>query len=580
VILGSDDFPHFRSLNAGLQFRRSADAVEAYLKDASGLALREADVLNLFNSGRSADEQLLEVGDFIRNWVEKWGGGEAASLTDLLLYYVGHGDFIGTSTEFLMLVRTSRPRREMTSIQARALATVLRDEAPFVRQVVILDCCWSGAAHRIWQSGEAAKIAAKGTAALMPNNGTVLLCSSSEDLPSMAPKGAERTMFTGALIDSLRVGNPNIEGDLSPRQTRDLAFDAMRKRWGADAVRPVIHAIDRGSGDLSDMPVFPNPGKAANSGPEERTHQESAEKSSWSRRNLLAAALPAGATLGAASLIGWLEFRGNSVKPRDQNTRPPAEASMDAAGNSTAAESPEPAKIANPVSAAPLDRSAPGIRNGCAWFKERFGSRMREATAGTPFTASFLTGLAVTETYYLWGSSLPPMATADLLELCVGDTIPTRSAFPRDREALLAAPRGRRMLQLARDALVKASTYNPLLASAVRDPNRFVHTFGVFARDLQFFVTDPEFFLQKQWRDFNACLRHLMPELRDAARRALGNDPSSLSREEFARVGIAFNSGRYVPDRGLRQGYFDGKLFYGENLLENTRIAESVPDSA
>jgi Caspase domain len=260
VILGAHAWPHFPSLNGGKSFCNSAAVIRGYLADRDGIGLADGDILDLFDSDLSADEQLLKIGEFLGSWIKR-AGGRTTALTDLFLYYVGHGDFLGTSTEFLMLVQASRPRREMTAIQARALASVLRDEAPFVRQVVILDCCWSGAAHRIWQSGMAPDIAARGTAELMPNNGTVLLCSSSENMPSMAPLRAELTMFTGALIDALKVGSPLIQGDLSPRQVRDLAFDAMRKSWGADAVRPVVYAIERGSGDLSDVPLFPNRAK-------------------------------------------------------------------------------------------------------------------------------------------------------------------------------------------------------------------------------------------------------------------------------------------------------------------------------
>lgn len=38
--------------------------------------------------------------------------------------------------------------------------------------------------------------------------------------------------------------------------------------------------------------------------------------------------------------------------------------------------------------------------------------------------------------------------------------------------------------------------------------------YGIFQYDLQFVKTDPDFFFEKQWYDFGACLRRLMRELR------------------------------------------------------------------
>ena len=257
VILGAHDWPHLPRLNGGKAFCNSAAAVKRYLMDPQGIGLTDNDILDLFDSEFQSAEQLIKVEEFLRCW--KMGpDGALRTLTDLSLYYVGHGDFVGMSADLTMMVRASRPGHDLTSIQISALAQVLRNEATFVRQVAILDCCWSGAAHRVWQSGDAPKAAAKRAAELMPSNGTVLLCSSCEHLPSMAPEGAEYTMFTGALIDVLQAGNKQFPEGLSARQVRDLAFDAMHKRWGGAAVRPVVHAIDRGSGDLSDRPLFPN----------------------------------------------------------------------------------------------------------------------------------------------------------------------------------------------------------------------------------------------------------------------------------------------------------------------------------
>jgi hypothetical protein len=568
VILGAHVWPHFPTLNGGNAFCNSAAAIRRYLTDPRGIGLASEDILDLFDSEDTADKQLLEIGEFLSGWIKRAGGG-ATALTDLFLYYVGHGDFLGNTTDFVMLVRGSRPRREMTSIPARALASVLRDEAPFVRQVVILDCCWSGAAHRIWQSGTASEVAAKGAAELMPNNGTVLLCSSSENMPSMAPRDSEHTMFTGALVEALQAGAPMIHGDLSPRQIRDLAFDAMRTRWGADAVRPVVYAIERGSGDLSDIPLFPNraaPAAATTMTTTSVTNSQQVPSSeeiiSPTRRQLFTIGIPvvAGAAIGSAALV---------VAPRLFGDKP-------AVDDKLPTHDPNAAK----------DRGAAlmsetNIRNGVAWFKEHFGAQIAKRVAGTPLTPSFVAALAVSESYYLWGQPLPPMAIGDLLELCVGDTLdaPSRVAFPKTKAALLAVPQGPKMFEIAREALVKTGNYNPAFASIAKNPDKFAHTFGVFSRDLQFFLTSPDFFLQKQWRDFDKCLELALPELMGAVRRIYKDSKATLTDEELVFVGIAYNGGISVtPAKGFRQGYFDGEKFYGERFAAYLDIAATVPD--
>lgn len=297
VIFGAQWWPWVPRLNGGSAFAQSAADMKGYIVSSNGLGLREEeDVLDLFDSDESAADQLIHLGKFLRAWIDR-AGGAATSLTSLFIYYVGHGDFVGTTSEFFMLVKQSRPANQLTCLLARALADCLRNEAPFVRQVIVLDCCFSGAAQRVWMSNRAPQVAAGRTVEAMPQNGTVLLCSSAENMPSMAPRGSERTMFTGALLDALSSGSTAIEDDITPRQARDLAFSIMSAQWGSAAVRPVVHAVDRGLGDLSDLPLFPNP----------------------AYRRAVAAAGVASATRNDSTLVGLPGFRKITRKLADRS---------------------------------------------------------------------------------------------------------------------------------------------------------------------------------------------------------------------------------------------------------------------
>src|SRR4029453_8371289 len=94
--------------------------------------------------------------------------------------------------------------------------------------------------------------------------------------------------------------------------------------------------------------------------------------------------------------------------------------------------------------------------------------------------------------------------------------------------------------------------------------------------DLQFFSKEPEYFLQKRYADFDACLEKCVGELRNAQRRIGLQNRATLTDLEMASVAIAYNTGGFKPEKGLKQGHFDGKKFYGEAFFDFLRLARTV----
>ena len=141
---------------------------------------------------------------------------------------------------------------------------------------------------------------------------------------------------------------------------------------------------------------------------------------------------------------------------------------------------------------------------------------------------------------------------------------------------LVARPRGPEMFGIARDALVRMSSRVPGFAGAVARPDKFCHGFGIFQVDLQFFLTDPAFFLERQWRSFDVCLRRCVGELTRAKRAAGLGDRTTLTDLERVHVAIAYNTGSFKPEKGLQQGFFDGQKFYGEQIFDFLRVAQTV----
>ena len=221
-------------------------------------------------------------------------------------------------------------------------------------------------------------------------------------------------------------------------------------------------------------------------------------------------------------------------------------------------------------------------RDAIAWFKTTFYKRISNRIRGTPFSVDMLSAIAHQETGYIWAPLVEKgLCERDVLRLCVGDTLDAgrgRNAFPKTRTELLGTPRGVEMFAIARQALLDMAQHTPGYAGAVGNPNKFCHGFGIFQYDLQFYETNPDYFLQKKWGDFDACLTQCIEELNQAMKRQGWANRTSLSDFEKVYVAIAYNKGSAKPSLGFKQGYKsdDGK-FYGENIFEFLRIAQCIP---
>jgi hypothetical protein len=221
------------------------------------------------------------------------------------------------------------------------------------------------------------------------------------------------------------------------------------------------------------------------------------------------------------------------------------------------------------------------------WFKQQFRSGIQAATVGTPFDLDMIVAIACQETGDVWSVlRKKPLSLERISALCVGDTIDYaspgkgRQAFPRNKAALIAEPNGQAMFDIARQALEDMAAYVPGYQSAVAQPDKFCHGFGVFQRDLQFFKTDPDYFVQRRYESFSDSLSQCLDELRSGLRKLGFQSRTNLSDIEFAEVAIAYNTGNYKPSKGLKQGHFDGSKYYGELIYDYVSLSRSVSAEA
>ena len=218
------------------------------------------------------------------------------------------------------------------------------------------------------------------------------------------------------------------------------------------------------------------------------------------------------------------------------------------------------------------------------WFKQTFHEQIDAALQDSPFTLDFMTALACQETGEVW----PILRKSDLsldriLELCVGDTLdaPNRSAFPKNKAALVAVanPDGQAMFDLAHQLLVEMAQFVDSYKQVAKQANKFCHGYGIFQFDLQFFEDDPEYFLERQFANFDQCLAKAIGELNSAQNKipTLRNK-TELTDREMAFVAIAYNTGHFNPAKGLKQGFRPpGGLFYGEQIFDFNNQAKAVP---
>lgn len=221
------------------------------------------------------------------------------------------------------------------------------------------------------------------------------------------------------------------------------------------------------------------------------------------------------------------------------------------------------------------------MTDAIAWFKKTFGIVVTNKIKNTPFDLNLVTAIAMQETYYIWGNIYKTLSVDELLKVCVGDTLdaPNRSAFPKNKAALVAVPNGQKMFDIARAALEAVGKYNAAYEEVAHmNSRKFCHGYGIVQYDLQFFKTDPDWFLEKKWFDFNNCLDKAVTELTAALTRTYGSHKTSLTHDEMVYVAIAYNKGSANLHKDFKQGYKDdsGK-FYGEHIDEYLKLATATP---
>jgi hypothetical protein len=265
ILLGASEWPSFPEFQGSEAFANAARELKAYFLDPKRFRLPPENALDMFNSNRDPNELDEQIGRFLdQRLAAMKAAGHAAR--DLLVYFVGHGGFVGHDHDFFLAIRPTREKSPRTSgISMLSLADTLTEKTRHLRRIIILDCCFAAAAFAAFQAGPALVALEKTNDAFevkhrsegFPAKGTALLCSSSHKTPSLLLPDGSSTMFTKALLDALAEGMPPQRDRLSLRDVKNLAADFLYDM--RDAPKPVVLSPDQSEGDVADIPFFPNP---------------------------------------------------------------------------------------------------------------------------------------------------------------------------------------------------------------------------------------------------------------------------------------------------------------------------------
>ena len=352
ILLGGSVWPKSPQLAASAAFARSAQDFKHYLTDDRGFNLPATNILDLFDSPKTAPEIVEDVQNYLKQRLQIHPAPR-----DLFIYYTGHGGFINGRDYFLAVRSTIEGLEGTSSIRVCDLASALRNSARDLRRFLILDCCFAAAAFKEFQTtpGTAARLQ---TLDAFPRRGTTLLCSSSSRNVSIAPEGERNTMFSGALLDVLRNGDAAIESALSLEDVGLKITELIRDRYDDRAVRPEVHSPDQREEDIARMPLFPNPANRAGGGwrpshpPQVETARlpltEKMEPNGARRRRLIPlalAVLPLAAIFGVVAIM-LLRPKPSLVDPQAP-VRPVTTSTVPA--NTARQENPPPAPVGPPA---------------------------------------------------------------------------------------------------------------------------------------------------------------------------------------------------------------------------------------
>src|SRR5260370_30927412 len=155
ILLGASAWPFMPEFQRSEAFANAARRLKAYFLNSQTFGLPAENLLDLFDADKSADELDMEIGQFLeRRLAAMKAAGNAAR--DLLLYFIGHGGFVGHDSDFYLAIRRTRMDSPRASgMQMLSLADTLTERARHLRRIIIFDWSFAAPASSAFEAGPA-----------------------------------------------------------------------------------------------------------------------------------------------------------------------------------------------------------------------------------------------------------------------------------------------------------------------------------------------------------------------------------------------------------------------------------------
>ncbi|MCZ7432949.1 hypothetical protein [Streptomyces sp. WMMC1477] len=258
IVCGADSWPKLREFEDAEAFRTTATAFRDYLTE-EGLGLPEGHVLWLFGES-DVQRHLDRIAGFLRAAFGE--GSPRGGGWTVLFFYTGHGFFPSSPTEYCLALHDTRPPlREETSLRANSLGRLLRAVAPDSDRVLVVDACFAAAAVRYMQASLDDVVERRVRTVLdeepVAGPGSVaVLCASDQNTWAELDGSLRWTTFGRSLLDVLTGGRRGGPAALSLREVCEGVSGLQRSKA---APAPELHVPVQAAGDLSKVPLFPNP---------------------------------------------------------------------------------------------------------------------------------------------------------------------------------------------------------------------------------------------------------------------------------------------------------------------------------
>ncbi len=261
ILLGAEEWPGIPQFRGSKGFAKAAHELENYFLNIFGLP--PENLLRLFNTDDGPNELDKKIGVWLDEHIPGIEGRSQAA-RDLVVYFVGHGGF--AEEDFFLALRCARKANLWAStLLIKTLAHTIKEKARSLRRIIILDCCFAGAALPHFQGGD---VAIQQTMDLfhepgrgrgrLPPRGTSLLCATNSHNGAQLLPDDTNTLFTKSLVEVLTQGNVFRQQQLSLRDVVSLIRDVLP----SNAPKPYLNSPDQSEGDVAAVEFFPNPARS------------------------------------------------------------------------------------------------------------------------------------------------------------------------------------------------------------------------------------------------------------------------------------------------------------------------------